>query len=274
MREVKSLPFEIKELADDGSTFSGLAACFNNIDQGRDIIHPKAFDRAIGPFLGKGCICFNHDWNRPIGKPLDAKITERGLYIKARISDTQDGRDTRTLMKDGVIQGLSIGYGVARGGAQFLEKGSDVEEYWRSIRYNPTEDDWQAKGDQDEPVRLLKEIFPLYETSPVPFPMNTSAGIDHVKSGARAALPFDEHSEAVLAAVEEFKARAEALREMRARNGQRLNPLRLAHLKRLADDLAALHALAAEEPAVDDAEVLRLLTDFEQITARLVGVAV
>ena len=35
---------------------------------------------------------------------------DKGLYIKARISDTSLGKDVKVLLKDGVLNELSIGY--------------------------------------------------------------------------------------------------------------------------------------------------------------------
>ncbi|GHU77174.1 hypothetical protein AGMMS49992_24300 [Clostridia bacterium] len=46
----------------------------------------------------------------PIGKPLEMHEDARGLYIKAQISDTHMGRDVKTLLRDGVLNELSIGF--------------------------------------------------------------------------------------------------------------------------------------------------------------------
>lgn len=47
---------------------------------------------------------------RILGKPLELREDEKGLFIRGKISDTQSGRDVQTLLKDGVLNELSIGY--------------------------------------------------------------------------------------------------------------------------------------------------------------------
>ena len=265
--ETKAVSVDFKA-SNDGATIEGMAAVFNNIDSGRDIIHPNAFDRTREKFLDRGFLALFHDWERPIGKPTDATVTGAGLFVGGRISDTPDGKMARTLAVDRVIQGLSIGYTVPKGGAEVLEREQDVEDYWRDIRWNPTPDDLMAK--RGGHVRLLKTLD-LYEVSPVPVPMNGLAYITMAKAmkSLPAGLTFEAHSESVLAAVEEFKARAAELAELRAKDGRTLSAARIAQLKRLRDDLDALLSIA---PARDPAE--ELYAQFQRTTARLFGVPV
>ena len=50
----------------------------------------------------------NH--REPIGLVTALEDREEGLYLKARISDTATGRDTLTLLRDGVLNKLSVGF--------------------------------------------------------------------------------------------------------------------------------------------------------------------
>ena len=77
---------------------------------------------------------------------------EKGLYIRGKISDTQKGRDIQTLLKDGVLTEMSIGY-----------------------------DAVAFDFDNEQGVRHLKEIR-LWEVSIVTWAMNEEARIDEVKS--------------------------------------------------------------------------------------------
>ena len=77
---------------------------------------------------------------------------KRQLYIRGKISDTQRGRDIKTLLKDGVLNELSIGY-----------------------------DAITADYDEENGIRHLKEIK-LWEVSIVTWAMNDQAKIDEVKS--------------------------------------------------------------------------------------------
>ena len=110
VRERKAFEFEL-ESADESGEFSGYAAVFGNQDDGNDIIERGAFARTIVENAGRIKILSQHnDCDLPIGRPLELREDERGLFIRGKISDTQKGRDIQTLLKDGVLNELSIGY--------------------------------------------------------------------------------------------------------------------------------------------------------------------
>lgn len=46
----------------------------------------------------------------PIGRVFEAEDRDAGLFIRARISDTAQGRDALTLLRDGVVNKFSIGF--------------------------------------------------------------------------------------------------------------------------------------------------------------------
>ena len=113
----KTLSFEVKqaELMDSGQyagEFVGYAAGILNIDSTGDMILPGAFNADIPRFLADGVVCWQHDWMTPIGVPLEAKEDGYGLLTRSRISRTAKGMDAMTLIRDGVVKRLSIGYQV------------------------------------------------------------------------------------------------------------------------------------------------------------------
>lgn len=151
-REYKSFKFELKEANEEGE-FSGYAAVFGNKDDGDDIIEKGAFARTILEDFSRIKILSQHrGHDLPIGKPLELKEDDHGLYIRGKISDTQTGRDIRTLLKDGVLTEMSIGYD--------------------TVKYD---------FDSITGIRHLKEIR-LWEVSIVTWAMNNQAKIDAVKS--------------------------------------------------------------------------------------------
>jgi len=176
--EFKSIPFDL--VPDESDTwpgfFEGLAAAFHNIDAVGDIIAPGAFAEDLPAFLSEGFIggC-NHDWDQPIGKPIEASERPDGLYLKGSISDTTHGRDIRTLMRDGVVRRLSIGFRTL--GRQRLETSDDVAAWWAKAGYGPSAEDIarSARG-----VRLLTRVR-LVEVSPVALPANPRAIVTAVK---------------------------------------------------------------------------------------------
>lgn len=178
-REYKSFKFEL-ESADESGEFSGYAAVFGNKDSGGDIIEKGAFSKTIREDFGRIKILSQHtDCELPIGKPLELREDDKGLFIRGKISDTAKGRDIQTLMKDGVLNELSIGY--------------DVVEF---------------DYDSEQGVRRLKEIK-LWEVSIVTWAMNDQAKIDEVKSlveGLRTEVKTGKITRARLDALKPFIA--------------------------------------------------------------------
>lgn len=152
-REYKSVSFVLESADENTGEFSGYAAVFGNVDSGGDVIEKGAFAKTIVEDFARIKILSQHNsYDLPIGKPLELREDEKGLYIRGKISDTQTGRDIRTLLKDGVLAELSIGY--------------DAVDF-----------EW----DGDSGIRHLKEIK-LWEVSIVTWAMNDRATIDEVKS--------------------------------------------------------------------------------------------
>lgn len=52
----------------------------------------------------------------PLGKPVQLEDRAPGMWFEARISDTRDGNDALTLVRDGVLDGVSVGFSVPEGG--------------------------------------------------------------------------------------------------------------------------------------------------------------
>lgn len=148
--EKKAFPFEYKELDDALGTFSGYAATFGNEDLVGDVIEPGAFTKTLSEHP-KMPILWQHDRSQPIGVSLAASEDDYGLLVKGEFNlEVQQGREAYSLIKQGALSCLSIGY-------------SSIIDKW------------------DAGVRHLKELR-LYEYSPVTFPANPSAQITGVKS--------------------------------------------------------------------------------------------
>jgi HK97 family phage prohead protease len=147
-----SAPLRLEEFkaAGDEWLVSGYASTWNNVDLGGDVVLAGAFDRTLADghrvkFL------HSHDPRMVLGVPKALKTDKKGLFGTFSISKTQLGEDTRTLVKDGALDGFSIGY-IAR------------------------EVDWTEKGE----VRQLKDVD-LLEVSLVAMPMNPEALVTSVK---------------------------------------------------------------------------------------------
>jgi HK97 family phage prohead protease len=177
---VNSAQFEVRE-TEEGMTFTGYAAVFNSDSQ------PLPFIERIAPGAFRGSLRNRNDikllWNHDSGQPLastragNLRLTEddRGLYVEATLPQTSVGRDASVLIRDGIVDSMSFGFTVARGG-----------------------DEWSADGS----TRTLTKIS-LHEVSIVSFPAYTATagstavrGLDKVAK--RAEVDPDALADALL----------------------------------------------------------------------------
>lgn len=149
-------PFELKKI-DDKGTFSGYGSVFGEVDSYRDIVLKGAFTKSLqNDFASKGRkvpMLWQHASWQPIGVYTEVKEDDYGLYVEGEINmDVQQGREAHSLLKQGALSGLSIGY-------------------------NAVTEEWV----KDDRVRKLHEVK-LWEISPVTFPAGDSARVSSVKS--------------------------------------------------------------------------------------------
>ncbi|GHU69943.1 hypothetical protein FACS1894184_14720 [Clostridia bacterium] len=110
-REYKRCEFKADHYDDELGIFEGYASVFGNIDSGEDIVEHGAFTDTIQTDFHRMKILSGHNSEQlPIGKPLELREDAHGLFLKAQLSDTQMGRDVKALLRDGVLNELSIGF--------------------------------------------------------------------------------------------------------------------------------------------------------------------
>ena len=156
--ETKRAGLDIEDVATDG-TFSGYASLFGQVDLGQDLVERGAFSRSIRQ-RGAGGIrmLYQHDPAQTIGTWHDIREDERGLFVHGRLSTSSPkAREVLGLMRDGALDGLSIGFKTVR-----------------------------ARAGSAGGVRRILEAD-LWEISVVTFPMLPGARIAEVK--ADGALP-------------------------------------------------------------------------------------
>lgn len=89
----------------------GYAAVYGNVDSYKDIIQAGAFDAFLATEEVKRVkFCYNHDIYQVIGAVEELKSDEKGLYFKAKLSNTTLGKDVAVLIEDGALSEFSIGY--------------------------------------------------------------------------------------------------------------------------------------------------------------------
>lgn len=153
MKSNKSLPveFDAKSVRNDG-TFSGYASTFGNVDSYGDIVMPGAFNKSLSTRPPqKVKMLWQHDSSQPIGVWHSIQEDSKGLFVKGKIlKEIAKGAEAYALMKEGVIDSMSIGY-------MTLES-----EYTKSG------------------IRQLNELG-LMEVSLVTFPANDQATVTSLK---------------------------------------------------------------------------------------------
>lgn len=124
--------FELKSIDDKSGTFSGYASTFNgDPDSYGDVITRGAFGESLREHERKGsrvALLWNHDVRQPIGVWTAIKEDESGLRVQGRLTlEVARAREALALMKDGALQGLSIGFQTLaseprKGGGRLLKK--------------------------------------------------------------------------------------------------------------------------------------------------------
>jgi HK97 family phage prohead protease/HK97 family phage major capsid protein len=103
---------------DNSITVSGYAST-SDVDRQGDIVQASAWKSGLTNYLKNPVILAYHDPGKPIGRMVEHKVDDHGLWIKARISTA--AQDVFNLVKDGVLTAFSIGFRIAKGGAEYDE---------------------------------------------------------------------------------------------------------------------------------------------------------
>jgi hypothetical protein len=151
--ETKDVKFSLGKIDDEAGKFDGYASVFGVVDSYNDVVEAGAFKKTLKendvfPLL------WSHDVTQPIGK-ITAFEDNKGLKVHGDLNlEVPAAMEKRSLMKQGVIKAMSIGY------ESIPDKSPIVEG-----------------------IRHLKEIR-LWEVSLVVFPANRKATIGNVKTMA------------------------------------------------------------------------------------------
>lgn len=151
--ETKDFKFTLTDVDEEKGTFKGYASVWGDVDSYGDAVKKGAFKKSL-----KETKLFPMLWSHNIVEPIgviSGHEDDKGLAVEGSLNqDVQRGREVRSLMKQGAVTGLSIGY-------QTL-----LEEL-----------------DKETGTRTLKEVK-LWEISPVVFPACGTARATDVKADA------------------------------------------------------------------------------------------
>jgi uncharacterized protein len=154
----KSCDIALKDVNTEKGIVEGYFSAFGNVDSDNEMVQKGAFKKSIqerGP-SGKARIKHlkNHNPDNLIGKILELKEDETGLYFRSQLSKATMGQDALILYQEGIFTEHSIGYQVLQ---------SKSEEY------------------NSKKVRVLTELK-LWEGSAVTWGANENTPITGIKS--------------------------------------------------------------------------------------------
>ena len=141
---------EVKKADGDVLKIRAYALAFGNLDSTGDIIMPSACDKWLASEMAsRVALCYQHEFDKVIGKITDKGVDDKGLWIEAEVLPTSLGKDVQILLSHGAVKEFSIGY--------------SADEY----HYGKTED-------ADYEIRYLDAIT-IFEVSPVTIAANPKA---------------------------------------------------------------------------------------------------
>lgn len=134
----------IKTVSSDDRIIEGFASTAD-VDRVDDIVVPDAFKRTMKTFMKAPTLLYNHKLDNAIGVVEAYKITDKGLWIRARIGKGYEPADTIwKMIEQGIVRTFSIGFSIK-------------------------DEEWNKEG-----KRIIKDID-LHEISVVSVPANTEA---------------------------------------------------------------------------------------------------
>lgn len=175
----KLAPVTSRDQADFGG-LSGYASTFHFLDYHNDIVMPGAYTADIERFLRKGFIGgIGHNHSDPIGKPVELFEDAKGLWLEAQFDGSDSAQYARQKIVDGIVKELSVGIMPLQ--TKRLRTKEEVQKYWASIGWTPTEEELMRAN---EGARLIKRAK-LLEVSPVALAANEQAEIVSYKAGRK-----------------------------------------------------------------------------------------
>ena len=131
--EFRSLDGEIRAEG-DGNTFVGYAAVFNSDSQPlpfTERILPGAFAKSLRNRRRDIRLYVNHNSDMVLASKRSGSLRlvedDKGLRVEADLPNTTAGNDLRELLRTGVVDKMSFGFTVPRGGDRWSEDGQTRE---------------------------------------------------------------------------------------------------------------------------------------------------
>jgi len=176
----KALPNDDSE--DQTIMIEGYAST-NDKDRHGDVVPTGVWEKGLTDYLKNPVILAYHNHTMPVGKMVEHKVDEKGLWIKAKISDAAG--DVYKLIKKGILSAFSIGFRIKdaeynTAAEVFLVK--DLELHEISVVSVPANQNTlfslSKSFDSDEEFKLFKQQFAPSSESAKGLESSTEANSD------------------------------------------------------------------------------------------------
>lgn len=155
--EFKNVRMEVKAKASE-RLVEGYASTWDR-DQSGDVIQQGAFKKTVAERGPEGAGKIKTLWQHfePLGVPVHMEEDSTGLFTVTKVSKTRLGDEALELVKDGVVDSMSIGFVIPGGKA------------------------WMGEDEEGRETRYIGEVK-LFEYSLVTFACNEAAMVSAVKA--------------------------------------------------------------------------------------------
>jgi len=97
--------------------FEGYASKFGNVDSYGDTILKGAYEKTLKANRAPSMFVNHDSYQVPVGDWVELSEDDHGLYVKGKVDlNHKDGPTVYSALKRGAMDGMSIGYKVAKGG--------------------------------------------------------------------------------------------------------------------------------------------------------------
>lgn len=94
----------------EGAIFIEGYANTNDKDRVGDVVLPSAFKASLPTYMENPVLLYQHNWDMVLGNIVAADVTDKGLYVKGKLSNAKDVEDVKTKILEGALRTFSIGY--------------------------------------------------------------------------------------------------------------------------------------------------------------------
>jgi HK97 family phage prohead protease len=177
-QQIETRDFEIRSTDSEKRTVVGRAVPYNEtIDIGGGT--SERFERGAVDLNANVKLLRDHDTKKVIGRVTEMRDEEDGLWITAKVSDTQLGNETLALVNDGAIRSFSVGF-------------------------IPVKDEKQDRT-------IVRKKVNLKEVSLVPFPAYENASVTEVREIKEEIQMTETNNTDYSASIEEVRNHTEEL---------------------------------------------------------------